>query len=156
MQGVIILASRYQNQWRTEYSSPQGCSHPPTRDNIARALNRLEAFQEADSILGPGAGSSPAKRKLIGAMSLAVLVETLASNKIDEAIAFWSSVATYGDGIAGELRDTLLEGKAPSKAGTHFIPRLVGAAWNQRGAGSIRREHKRGLVVQGTTLEIPA
>ena len=117
---------------------------------------RLAAFREADVLLGAGAGSAPAKRKLLGAMPLAVVVETLAGDLATEAREFWTAVATYGDGVAGELRDGLIEGKAPPKAGQFFNPRLAAAAWNQRGNGKIKREYKRDIKVEGTTLEIPA
>ena len=160
IQGVVILAAKYQNQWRAEYTNPGDppIAYPPIRDNIARVTERLTHFKEADTLLGPGAGSTLAKRKLMGAMPLAVLVETLASDKADEAKEFWSDVAAYGDGVAGELRDSLIKGKAPAKAGQFFNPRLVAAAWNQRGKvnGKVKREYKRDIKVDGTTLEIPA
>ena len=158
MQGVVILAARYQNQWRVEYKNPGDphIAYPPIRDNIARVTERLAAFREADALLGAGAGSAPAKRKLLGAMPLAVVVETLAGDLAAEAREFWTAVTTYGDGVAGVLRDGLIEGKAPPKAGQFFNPRLAAAAWNQRGKGKIKRGYKRDIKVEGTTLEIPA
>ena len=158
MQGVVILAARYQNQWRVEYTNPGDppIAYPPIRDNIARVQERLPAFREADALLGAGAGSAPAKRKLLGAMPLAVVVETLAGKLAVEAREFWTAVSTYGDGVAGELRDGLVEGKVPAKAGHFFNPRLAASAWNQRGNGNLKREYKKDITVEGTTLEIPA
>ena len=156
MQSAMISAARYQNQWRSEYILPDGCYTPPVRDNIARATERREAFAAADKILGGANVSAPAARKLLGAMVLAVVVETLVGDEADEATEFWQAVSTNGGGIAGELRDRLLEG-APRKAGRSFIPRLVANAWNQRNAEKLKKSTSNKVVVpETTTLEIPA
>ena len=156
MQSAMISAARYQNQWRSEYILPDGCYTPPVRDNIARATERREAFAAADKILGGANVSAPAARKLLGAMVLAVVVETLVGDEADKATEFWQAVSTNGGGIAGELRDHLLEGP-PRKAGKLFIPRLVANAWNQRNAEKLKKStSNKAVVPETTTLEIPA
>ena len=50
-QNAVIAAARYQNVWRTDYSIPPFCSNPPVRDNIARANDRILAFEKADQII---------------------------------------------------------------------------------------------------------
>ena len=154
MLGAIVAAARYQNQWSTDYTKPSGCSVPPVRDNIARAKDRLPYFIEAEEILEAGTTSSAAKRKLVGAMALAVMVETLACKENEQAREFWTAVATNGDGVAGELRDGLIEGKSV-KAGMYFVPRLAAAAWNQRDAAKLKREYRKDIAVEATMLVIP-
>ncbi len=155
MLGAILLASRYQNEWRSEYSKPTGLKRPPIRDNIDRAKERLDAFVEAEGILDASNVSGPAKRRLYGAQVLAIMVETLACSTDGEAREFWTAVATHSDGVAGELKDGLIE-RRPPNSGPHYNPRLAAAAWNQRNAAKLKREYRKSLPVEGTTLVIPA
>ena len=156
MQGVAMATARYQNLWSSDYVQPDGCAQPPIRDNVARVRERMAAFIEADEILNLSRTSSQAKRKLTTGQVLAVIVETLATDKDGEAKEFWTSVATSGDGIAGKLREDLIAGK-PSRTGALYVPRLVAMAWNQRGAEKIRRAPSgKSLAVKGTALVIPA
>ena len=154
--GVAVAAARYQNDWRTEYKLPGVCKYPPVRDNISRVKERLPYFVEADGILNAGNVSSLAKRRLTTAMVLAVMVETLANSTGSEVREFWTAVATHGDGIAGELRDGLIAGK-PAKSRQFYNPRLAAQAWNQRNStAKLRKDNKNNVVVDTTTLEIPA
>ena len=154
--GTAVAASRYQNEWDTEYSLPGGCKYPPVRDNISRVKKRLPYYVQADELLNAGNVSSQAKRKLVAAMVLAVIVETLAHDQDGDARVFWTSVATNGDGIAGELRDGLIAGK-PAKARQFYNPRLAAAAWNQRhSSAKLRKENQKNILVSTATLEIPA
>ena len=154
MQGVAIATARYQNQWRRDYEPPVICKFPPIRDNISRVRERLPHFLEADQILNLERTSAK-KRKMTTAQVLAIVVETLACSPDEEAREFWTAVASNGDGVAGELRDTLIAGK-PLRSGALFIPRLVGQAWNNRHGDKLRRDHQRVIKVERTTLEIPA
>ena len=153
-QGIIISASKYQNQWRDDYELPAACKVPPVRDNISRAEERMSAFVAVDQIINGGNVTSQAKRKLATGMVMAVMVETLEHNPA-EANPFWRDVATNGDGIAGELRNALIEGK-PAKSSQFYAPRLAGHAWNQRDGERLRKENKHILRVEGTQLVIPA
>ena len=155
MQEAMITTARYQNQWRSEYTLPNGCYTPPVRDNIARATERRDAFSAADAILSGDGVGTPARRRMMSAMVLAVVVETLAGDKAEEATTFWRDVATNGDGPAGELLIRLIEG-APRKASRFFIPRLVATAWNQRSDHKAKRLTTKIIVPETTTLEIPA
>ena len=156
VQTVVIAAAKYQNQWRpSEYSPPGGCSLPPIRDNVARGRKRLDDFRKADRILNMGTTSSKARRRMTTAQVLAIMVETLAVAEDSEAEDFWTGVATNGNGVAGELRDSLIAPKPP-RSGAMYTPRLVAGAWNSRTADKLRvpRSGKK-LVVEGTALEIP-
>ena len=154
MQGTAIAACSYQNQWRTEYSLPQGCKFPPVRDNITRVQERLPYFEQADDILGSGAVSNQAKRRIMASMVLAVMVETLANSSSGEGREFWLEVASHGGGVAGELRDNLLVGR-PAKARQFYNPRLAGLAWNQRNSDKLKKDYQRVVSVEGTSLEVP-
>ena len=89
-------------------------------------------------------------------MVLAVMVETLANSTGSEVREFWTAVATHGAGIAGELRDGLIAGK-PAKSRQFYNPRLAAQAWNQRNStAKLRKDNKNNVVVDTTTLEIPA
>lgn len=156
VQMVVIAAAKYQNQWRpSEYSPPGACSLPPIRDNVARGHKRLDDFKKADHILNMGTTSAKARRRMMTAQVLAIMVETLAVAEDSEAEDFWTGVATNGNGVAGELRDSLIAAKPP-RAGAMYTPRLVAGAWNTRTADKLRvpRPGKK-LVVEGTALEIP-
>lgn len=155
MQSVAVAAASYQNQWSTDYVLPLGCKYPPVRDNINRVKERLPAFVDADNILRLGNVSSQAKRRLTTTMVMAVMVETLAGALKDQAVEFWTAVATHGDAIAGELRDGLIAGR-PAKSRQFYNPRLAGQAWNQRASESkLRKDTTRIIKVEGTTMEIP-
>ena len=156
VQMVVIAAAKYQNQWRpSEYSPPGACSLPPIRDNVARGHKRLDDFKKADHILNMGTTSAKARRRMMTAQVLAIMVETLAVAEDSEAEDFWTGVATNGNGVAGELRDSLIAAKPP-RAGAMYTPRLVAGAWNTRTADKLRvpRPGKK-LKVEGTALEIP-
>lgn len=154
--GTAVAAARYQNEWDTEYNLPGGCKYPPVRDNISRVKGRLPYYVQADELLNASNVGAQAKRKLVASMVLAVLVETLAQDLDGEARAFWMLVATNGDGIAGELRNALIEGK-PAKARQFYNSRLAAAAWNQRNSSvKLRKEHQKTIPLSTTTLEIPA
>ena len=155
MQGVAIATARYQNQWRRDYEPPLMCKFPPIRDNISRVKDRLPHFLEADQILNLDRTSAKARRKMTTAHVLAIMVETLACSPDEEAREFWTAVASNGDGVAGELRDTLIAGKPP-RSGALFVPRLVAQAWNNRHGDKLRRDNQRVIKVDRTTLEIPA
>ena len=155
MQNVVIATAKYQNQWRSDYEAPLGCSHPPIRDNVARGKDRLASFIEADQILANSRASSKARRRMMTAQVMAIVVETLACCEDNEAREFWTAVATNGDGVAGQLRDALIAGK-PLRAGAMHTPRLVANAWNGRKGSKLRNyRNRRTIPVQGTTLEIP-
>ena len=154
MQGTAIAVGNYQNQWRTEYSLPQGCKYPPVRDNISRVRERLPYFEQADEILSAGFVSSLTKRKIMTGMVLAIMVETLANSSNGEARDFWSDVAGHGGGVPGELRDNLLVAP-PAKSRQFYKPRLAGLAWNQRNNETLRKDYQRVVAVKGTSLEIP-
>ena len=154
MQAVCISSARYQNTWRSDYALPQSCKVPPIRDNISRAKEFLPQLADAERVLGAVNISTPARRKLMSSMVLAVIVETLAGAP-EEAMSFWRSVGSNGDGIAGQLRDTLIEGK-PTKASQYYNARLAAHAWNQRKSDQkLRRDNNKVLQVESTTLEIP-
>lgn len=154
MQNLIIAASSYQNQWRTDYTNPPGCTVPPVRDNISRAMERLPYFRAADRILGIGNASSQAKRRVTTAMVVTVMVETMAADEA-EATTFWTAVVTNGDGIEGELRDGLIAGR-PVQSKQFYNPRLAALAWNQRNtSGKLRKDKVRVIPLEGTALEVP-
>ena len=154
-QNAIIAAARYQNLWRSEYQMPVLCNTPPVLDNVARANERLDAFLAADPIINEKHATTQIKRRLATPMVMAIMTETLYALP-DEAVSFWTNVANNGRGVAGELKDALIEGR-PTKAAANYIPRLAAHAWNQRDSEArIRREHRRPLRVEYTTLVIPA
>ena len=155
IQNAIIAAARYQNIWRSEYEIPDLCSAPPVRDNIDRANARIKAFEKADQIINDRAATPHIKRRLATPMVLAIITETLTESPW-EAAEFWPRVATNGDKIAGELRNSLIQGP-PTRASAFFTARLTAHAWNQRTAtGSIRRENRQPLPLQHTSLVITA
>ena len=154
-QNAIIAAPRYQNMWRGEYEIPDLCSAPPIRDNVDRANARIKSFEKADQILNDRAATPHIKRRLATPMVLAIITETLTSSPW-EAAEFWPRVATNGDKIAGELRNSLIQGP-PARASAFFTARLAAHAWNQRKSnGKMRRENQQSLPLQNTSLVIPA
>lgn len=154
-QNVIVAAARYQNMWRTDYQLPVLCNVPPILDNVARANERMDAFETADSIINDKHATTQIKRRLSTPMVMAVMTETLHALP-DEAASFWNDVANNGRGVASELKDALIEGR-PIKSAVNYIPRLAAHAWNQRHSnGRIRREHRRPLHIDETILIIPA
>ena len=154
-QNAIIAAARYQNTWRSDYQLPALCNTPPVLDNVARANERIGAFAAADPIINEKHATTQIKRRLSTPMIMAIMTETLHALP-EEAVSFWTEVANNGRGVAGELKDALIEGR-PTKAAVNFIPRLAAHAWNQRHSnGRLRREHRRPLRVEDTTLVIPA
>ena len=97
---------------------------------------------------------SQTKRKIMAAMVLAVMVETLTVKTDGEAKEFWSEVAGHGGGVAGDLRDSLLVGR-PAKARQLYNPRLAALAWNQRNGLRVKKDNSKVVTVEGTTLAIP-
>ena len=153
MQLAVISAAKFQNQWRTEYKEPNGCSRPPVRHNIARVHERMPFFLQAQDLLATGSGGSAAtKRKLMGGQMLAIVVETLATDTNGDAPDFWHEVTSHGNGRAGELRDRLLQ-KAPAKAGAFYMARLVASGWNQRDNAKLHVGNKN-VPVERTSLVI--
>ena len=153
-QNAIIAAARYQNIWRSDYQPSVLCNTPPVLDNVARANERLEAFQAADRIINDKNATTQIKRRLATPMIMAVMTETLHALP-EEATSFWTDVATNGRGVAGELKDVLIEGR-PAKSSVNYIPRLAAHAWNQRDSNKrIRREHRRPLRAEHTVFVIP-
>lgn len=148
-QNAVIAAARYQNVWRTEYSLPPFCSNPPVRDNIARANERILAFEKADQIIHDNRATSHVKRRLAVPMVLATMSETLHQSPW-EAADFWHRVATNGDGTAGELRNTLIQGRPP-KSSAYYIARVTANAWNQRKSTAKFRRDNRNLIPLDTT-----
>ena len=152
-QNAIIAAARYQNIWRSDYQPPVLCNTPPVLDNVARANERLGAFEAADLIINDKNATTQIKRRLATPMIMAVMTETLHALP-EEATSFWTDVATNGRGVAGELKDALIEGR-PAKSSANYIPRLAAHAWNQRDSNRrIRREHRRPLRVEHTLCVI--
>ena len=155
LRNIIIPMARYQNIWRSEYQQPDLCNTPPVRDNIERAKSRLESLTAVDEILAERRATTQIKRRLASPMVTAVMAETLHMTP-DEAKQFWVEVATNGEGIAGELRAALIEGRPP-KAAVNYMARLAAHAWNQRhSTGRLRRENRNDLKVPPTSFVIPA
>ena len=153
-QNAVIAAARYQNVWRTDYANPPFCSNPPVRDNIARANDRILAFEKADQIIHDNRATSHIRRRMAVPMVLAVMAETLHQSPW-EAADFWHRVATNGDGTPGELRNSLILGR-PSKSSPYYIGRITANAWNQRKAtNKFRRDNKNPIPLEGTPLIIP-
>ena len=83
------------------------------------------------------------------------MVTTLNTTDSDSARVFWTDVATNGNGVAGELRDSLIAGK-PLRSGAMYTPRLVAHAWNNRDSEKLRvPKAGKKIPVTTTTLEIP-
>ena len=155
LQGVVVHAAKCANIWRTDYPLPPGLKFPPIRDNIAFVRERLPIFMEVDALLAAG-GSDKTRRKMATGNIVALMTETIAGPDGDQAREFWTEVGTNGTGVAGELRDTLIEGR-PQKSSPLYIPRSAGDAWNQRAGARLKRSRTSDTVkVTGTTLELPA
>ena len=154
MQSIIITAARYLNHWNSQYQLPELCHTPPQRDNIARARERLDAFREVDLVIQEKGVASHIRTWLATPTVVAIMAETTAGEPGDAA-SFWRAVATNGNGIAGELRDRLIE-QPPREAGNYYRARLAAQAWNQRKSpGRLRAEYRRPIRLEGTSLVIP-
>ena len=155
MQTCIVSAARYQNIWDENYERPSFCNTPPARDCLSRVNTRIEAFMKADKILNDERVRAQIKRRITSPMVMAIVAETMHSMPL-EAEAFWLSVSTNGEKIAGQVRDLMIEGKPP-RSSTNYMPRLAAQAWNQRASQrSLRREQQNYQRLNDTDLTVPA
>ena len=114
MQKRIVAATRYQNEWDTEYALPALCHVPPPRHNEERAIQNAHAFVLADSIIQDREVHSMIRRRMTAPTVLAVIAETLATRP-EQATEFWRAVAMEGQGISSmgtQVRYALLEPSA--------------------------------------------
>ena len=146
--------ARWLNTWRTDYQLPDLCTTPPVDHNIQMANERLEALEQVDRIINDRRATTKIRNRLSSPPVIAIMAETIHATS-DEAVAFWTEVATSGQNpIARTLATVLIEGR-PRRAPGNYIARMVARAWNQRrNTGRLRREIHNPIKVDGTILVI--
>ena len=151
----VLNVARWLNTWRTDYQLPDLCTTPPVEHNIQMANERLDALEQVDRIVNDARATTKIRNRLSSAPVMAIMTETIHTTS-DEAIDFWTEVATSGNNlIARTLATVLIEGR-PRRAPGNYIARMVARAWNQRrNTGRLRREIHKPIKVDGTSLVIP-